>query len=140
MPINLPRLEAVPEAGLFACVEYEGEDRVLYHCPMNADGTPDTDSYGPVDLDACEKSTLVAIDEVLGTEYADPPVRVPLTSRVIREHRVYGRSVDVEAQTEKEARSKASTGGVHAWEAKETEPGKWTCFVAKHEDCFALND
>ena len=63
-----------------------------------------------------------------------------MSCRIIREHRVYGKAVTVEAANEAEARAKASVGGFHCWEAKAVSTGSWECYVAKHEDCFALND
>lgn len=65
-------------------------------------------------------------------------------SREIREHRVYGKIYVTEAANADEASAKANAifagNGWHCWEAKEVAPGRYECFVAKHEDCFALND
>ena len=61
-------------------------------------------------------------------------------SREIREHRVFGKEVMVSASSEEEARRLASKGEYWAWEAKEVSPGQWEVYIAKHEDCFALND
>lgn len=60
--------------------------------------------------------------------------------RTIKEHNVYGKEVMVNASNEQEARALASKGDYWAWEAKEVSPGKWECYIAKHQDCFATND
>lgn len=64
-------------------------------------------------------------------------------SRIIREHRVFGRSVRVKASTEDEARDKVrAITSDHIWEMSVhiSIPNYWEAYVAKHEDCFALND
>lgn len=138
--IKLPDLEAIPEIKMFVALEYEGEDKVAMGCPMKDDGTPDVDAYGPVDLEACTTDTLEWIDSALGTRYANPPE--PKERREIREHWCAGRTVEVEAATEDEARLKALDlkPGHQAWEVKETSPGKWSCFMCLPEDCWATND
>jgi hypothetical protein len=63
-------------------------------------------------------------------------------SRIIREHRVYGKDVEVGAYSEEEAKSLAIKGKPDwwAWEAVEIQRGFWSVYIAKHEDAFALND
>lgn len=61
--------------------------------------------------------------------------------REIREHRVYGKEIVVEASNEAEARILVrKKSSLHIWEIKELNPGQWEAYVAKHEDCFAMND
>jgi hypothetical protein len=71
-------------------------------------------------------------------------------SRIIREHRVYGKEVIVRAATEEAARMlvRAKAPGMHIWEIElnhgsfedTTCSYEWVAYVAFHEDCFALND
>jgi hypothetical protein len=65
-------------------------------------------------------------------------------SREIRGHRVYGKIYTVDAPSQDHATAQANKifcgNGWHCWEAKEVSPGRFECFVAKHEDAFALND
>ena len=62
--------------------------------------------------------------------------------RYIRDHAVYGKVVNVFASSETEARflSTVDKGDYYAWEATETDRGEWEVYIAKHEDCFALDD
>jgi hypothetical protein len=66
-------------------------------------------------------------------------------SREINEHRVMGAAIVVDATDEQDARKQIaampySKRRDRIWEIKELSPGKWECYVAMHEDCFALND
>jgi hypothetical protein len=64
-------------------------------------------------------------------------------SRIIREHTIYGFPLIINAPTEEEARLIALEGRMsshHCWEIIKIEDGVWECYLARHEDCFALND
>jgi len=64
-------------------------------------------------------------------------------SRIIREHYVFGREINVIASDEMEARIKVSKiTSDWIWEIRKNEFNStlWEAYVAKHEDCFATND
>jgi hypothetical protein len=66
-----------------------------------------------------------------------------MMSRIIRDHRVYGYSKIVYADTEDDARKIALEGKVgthYVWEITKLDNGAWECYVARDLDCFALND
>ena len=71
------------------------------------------------------------------------PILKAVPSREVNGHRVYGKLSFVNAPSEEAAKSVARSqlgGDWHVWEARELAQGRWECFVAKHEDAFALND
>lgn len=68
-------------------------------------------------------------------------------SRIIREHRVFGKAFVVAATSEDEARTNALKVSrpkmgfdIHVWELKQLFLNTWEAYVAKHEDCFAMDD
>lgn len=62
-------------------------------------------------------------------------------SRIIRDHRVFGKEVLVMARTEAEAiRSVKKRTSLHIWEIKQIAAQFWEAYVAEHDRCFALND
>jgi hypothetical protein len=65
-------------------------------------------------------------------------------TRTIRDHWVSGKIYTTDATSADDASAKANAifagNGWHCWEALEVSPGRWECFIAKHEDCFATND
>ena len=68
-------------------------------------------------------------------------------SRIIREHRVFGKAFVVSATSDVEARAKAFLLAkpkmgqeIYIWEMKELFLNTWECYIAKHEDVFAMND
>lgn len=64
-------------------------------------------------------------------------------SKIIREHRVFGREFTVIAASEEQAREQArNITSDHIWEIyiKDQSKNLWVVFVAKHQDAFALND
>lgn len=64
-------------------------------------------------------------------------------TKVIREHRVFGVSICVKAESEQAARDRVLSGkksSHYVWEITETFPGFWSAYVAKLEDAAALND
>lgn len=60
-------------------------------------------------------------------------------SRIIREHRVFGKEIVVTASNEEEARTLVrKKTSLHIWEIKELEPNKWEAYCS--DDAWALND
>lgn len=61
--------------------------------------------------------------------------------RIIREHRVYGREIEVSSVTEEAATAAVqSQTKDHIWEIGSPYIGRWIAYVARDEDVFALND
>lgn len=62
-------------------------------------------------------------------------------SRIIREHRVFGKAITVTASSEDEARAEIrKKTSLHIWEVNNISGNEWEGYVAEHENCFALND
>jgi hypothetical protein len=62
--------------------------------------------------------------------------------RIIRDHYVYGKEITVEAATRDQVYVEVRKlhSDYYPWEMKEISPGKWLCYVAKHQSCFAVDD
>lgn len=60
-------------------------------------------------------------------------------SRIIREHRVYGKEIMVSASDEEAARILVrKQSSLHIWEIKELSPGQWEAYCS--DDAWAMND
>ena len=64
-----------------------------------------------------------------------------ISSRTIRDHHVYGKTILVIASSEDEAYTIAKRQtGMQIWEIKKKRNNSWEVFVADPQDCFATND
>jgi hypothetical protein len=62
--------------------------------------------------------------------------------KTINGHAVYGKNVMVNAVSEDDAKILAvqHCRDYWSWAAEEVSPGRYQVYIAKHENCFALND
>lgn len=113
--VDTPSLQANPPSLLFAIRKSRMILRALY---------------------SAGRGIVTAVE--VGTKTTQNKVRNEC--RIIREHRVFGREVTVPAPTKDDAYRAANRLGGHAWEIAEVSPSVWKMFIARHEDCYALND